>query len=579
MRHGLRAATTLGVLALSQAIVRAADADPAAFARVRAYERARIEVIDKVQPSVGCLLFGPNRAGGGSGVIIDPAGYGLTNFHVVAGMLEKHAGEVGLPDGKLYSIEVLGIDPGGDVAMFRVLGRKRFAFAELGDSDTLRVGDYTLAMGNPFLLADDYTPTVTLGIVSGLHRYQAGAGRHGRALRYTDCIQVAASINPGNSGGPLFDVAGKLVGINGRVSIEERGRVNVGVGYAISINQIKRFIPMLRAGLTAKHATAGFTVADRDGAVIVDQILSDSPAYAAGLRLGDRIVRFGAEERFWAGDQSRDREGVVGAGQRRASIRAIRSANEFGSLLGTYPARWPVEVVFQRNDENGDAAVAAAAPRRIRFRLEDLPLPQVQGKQNPYGPHPVTRAANGRAVRRAFAMYHQALGGAAAVAGLQRIEAVGRRRLVGKAEAQAKRIVLAEQRELAGEESGQGRLTPVQTERQVRWMLFDPAMREYSVVGADLVQGRVCVVLAHKSEPGRLGPGAQAGPAFRVLFDDQNGRLLALAFKDAATGKRVRYEYDDYRRAGGLRLPHVRRLYLDDMLYAEDRFETITVKG
>src|SRR5262249_58511953 len=104
-------------------------------------------------------------------------------------------------------------------------------------------------MGNPFLLATDFTPTVTFGLVSGVHRYQYPEG--GVLLEYTDCIQFDTSINPGNSGGPLFNLAGELIGINGRGSLpfDKPGPVHSGVGYAISINQIKNFMGHLRAGL------------------------------------------------------------------------------------------------------------------------------------------------------------------------------------------------------------------------------------------------------------------------------------------------------------------------------------------
>ncbi len=138
-------------------------------AAVLADEQARMDIIARLAPAVVCLLD-EDRSGGGSGVVISPAGYGLTNFHVVAGMLKTRRGLGGLPDGKTYGLQVLGVDPTGDVAMFRLSGKDRFEFAELGDSDTLRTGDWVLAMGNPFLLAEDYRPSVTLGIISGLHR-------------------------------------------------------------------------------------------------------------------------------------------------------------------------------------------------------------------------------------------------------------------------------------------------------------------------------------------------------------------------------------------------------------------------
>ena len=132
-----------------------------------------------------------------------------------------------------------------------------FPHATLADSDTVHVGDEAYAVGNPFLLATDLQPTVTFGMVSGVHRYQYPAGTF---LEYTDCLQVDASINPGNSGGPLFNADGEVIGINGRISVEKRGRVNVGAGYAISSNQVRYFLSHLRSGRIVNHATLGATV-------------------------------------------------------------------------------------------------------------------------------------------------------------------------------------------------------------------------------------------------------------------------------------------------------------------------------
>ncbi|GAH82002.1 unnamed protein product, partial [marine sediment metagenome] len=162
--------------------------------------------------------------GGGSGVIIDAEGHAITNYHVVR---ESEKVNVGLSDGRVLSAVVKGRDPTGDVAVIRI-EQGPFPFAVLGDSDRLQIGQWVLAMGNPFGLATDFKPTVTQGVVSGLHRYLPGT--IGGDLIYTDCIQTDAPINPGNSGGPLFDLQGKLVGINGRVSVRPwRGRVNTGV--------------------------------------------------------------------------------------------------------------------------------------------------------------------------------------------------------------------------------------------------------------------------------------------------------------------------------------------------------------
>ncbi|MBK8269017.1 MAG: trypsin-like peptidase domain-containing protein [Planctomycetes bacterium] len=532
-----------GLLVVANPLPRAASAEPpeavdaAALARVRAYERARIDVIERVRPAVTCLFNRGNRAGGGSGVIIDSEGYGLTNFHVVAGMLEDRAGDAGLADGHIYEIEVLGLDLTGDVAMFKASGMDAFPTVTLGDSDALRLGDFTLAMGNPFLLAEDYTPTVTLGIVSGLRRYQAGAGDQGRALRYTDCIQVDTSINPGNSGGPLFDLSGALVGINGRVSIEERGRVNVGVGYAISINQIKRFIPMWRAGLTTKHATAGFTVMDRGRKVVVDKIMEDSPAYIAGVRLGDEVVSF--------------------------ANRPVVSANQFGSHLGVFPAGWPVEAVLRRKGET----------RPVRFKLEDLPLPKAPegeggmfGGPNPLGKHAVTDRANAMAVERALTRYRKTMGGKDAALGIQEIEYSGQRVVAERRNDPPARMSLTEKRSSIEEPSG--KLTPVDMERSIRWGLLMDSKRKRRVVGADEIDSKIAVVIEEK-----CGDGVK----YRVSFDDDTGDLLRIEFKDSFTGKKVRYEYGEIRRTGRIRWPFLRSTYLDGILRSVEEFQGVRV--
>ena len=184
-------------------------------ARLRAEEEARVAAIEKVKPAV-VAVFAAGGQGGGSGVLIDEDGYALTNFHVVEG--SGPIMKCGLADGILYDGVLVGLDKVGDVALIKLLPKKegaKFPYAKLGDSDKVEPGDWSLAMGNPFLLATDFTPTVTFGLVSGTHRYQYPAGT---LLEYTDCIQIDTSINPGNSGGPLFNMDGELVGINGRGS-------------------------------------------------------------------------------------------------------------------------------------------------------------------------------------------------------------------------------------------------------------------------------------------------------------------------------------------------------------------------
>ena len=290
-----------------------AEVDPA----VLAAEQARIAVIEKASQAA-LAIMAPGGQGGGSGVVISPDGYALSNFHVTheAGAAMK----CGMADGRLYDAVIVGLDPGGDVALLKVLGRDDFPHAELGDSDRMRAGDWCLVIGNPFLLATDFKPTVTFGVISGVHRYQYPAGT---LLEYTDCLQADAAINPGNSGGPMFDLDGKLIGINGRGSFEKRGRVNVGVGYAISINQIKNFLGNLKSGRIVDHATLGAVVSSREGATaIVDDILEESDAYRRGLRLGDEIVRFAGRE--------------------------ITSPNALKNILGIFPDGWRVPLVYRR---------------------------------------------------------------------------------------------------------------------------------------------------------------------------------------------------------------------------------------
>src|SRR5262245_42206618 len=169
--------------------VAAADINTAKQAEAR-----RVEVVSKVRPAV-VAVFSANMDGGGSGVVIDPEGYALTNFHVVGtGPTMK----CGLPDGVLYDAVLVGLDTVGDVGLIKLLPKeegKPFPHVPLGNSDDVKPGDWSMAMGNPFLLATDFTPTVTFGLVSGTSRYQYPSGN---LLEYTDCIQIDTSINPGN---------------------------------------------------------------------------------------------------------------------------------------------------------------------------------------------------------------------------------------------------------------------------------------------------------------------------------------------------------------------------------------------
>ncbi|MDB5389804.1 MAG: degP 3 [Planctomycetaceae bacterium] len=327
-------------------------ADPA----VLAAEKQRIEVCEHVAPSV-VAIFSPGGAGGGSGVLISKDGYALSNFHVTdgAGKFMK----CGLNDGVLYDAVIVGLDPSGDVALIKLFGRDDFPHAKLGNSDACQVGDWTFVMGNPFLLATDFQPTVTYGIISGTHRYQFPAA--GNILEYTDCIQVDTSINPGNSGGPLFNAAGELIGINGRGSFEKRGRVNSGAGYAISINQIKLFLDHLKSGRIVDHATLGATVSTgSEGQATIEHILENSEAYYRGLRYDDEIVSFGG--------------------------RPIGSTNQFKNVLGIYPKGWKLPIVYRRGGETKEIWVRLRSLHRLSELTATLQPKPMQPKPGPRPP-------------------------------------------------------------------------------------------------------------------------------------------------------------------------------------------------
>lgn len=350
-----------GLLAVLAALLTAESAhavDPA----VLAAQQKRIAIVAKLAPSV-CAIFPPGGGGGGSGVIISPDGYALTNFHVTRG-----AGnwmKCGLSDGVMYDAVIVGIDPTGDVALIKLLGRDDFPTAPMGDSDKLKVGDWAYAMGNPFLLATDFEPTVTYGIISGVHRYQYPAGTF---LEYTDCIQIDTSINPGNSGGPLFNDDGELVGINGRGSFEKRGRVNSGAGYAISINQIKYFMGHLRSGRIVDHATLGATVAtEADGSVVVGSILEESEAYRRGLRIDDEIVSFAG--------------------------RPVRSVNQFKNVLGIYPKGWKLPLVYRHEGEAHEVLVRL---RPLHRKSEIIPKKKDGPRGQPPGKKPGDKKPDGK---------------------------------------------------------------------------------------------------------------------------------------------------------------------------------------
>jgi serine protease Do len=237
------------------------------------------------------------QVGLGSGVIIDPEGYILTNDHVIN---EADKITVTLPDGREFKGEIKGRDQRSDLAVIKINSRN-LPVANLGGSDNLRIGQWVIAIGNPFGFAmQNPEPTVTIGVISALHRAL------GRALSqyrdYNDLIQTDAAINPGNSGGPLVNLRGEVVGIN--VAIFSTSGGYQGIGFAIPVNSAKRVISRLIEGKKILYGWLGVTVQDLSedlakhfglpdkNGVLVAKILEKSPAQKAGMKETDIIKQF-----------------------------------------------------------------------------------------------------------------------------------------------------------------------------------------------------------------------------------------------------------------------------------------------
>ncbi len=242
---------------------------------------------------------GPQRQRSlGSGFIIDSDGSILTNNHVVENAQKI---VVKLADDQEYEAKVIGRDPKTDVAVIKINAKTNLPAASLGDSDRLEVGEWVVAIGNPFGLDS----TVTSGIVSA-------KGRHIGQGPYDNFIQTDASINPGNSGGPLLNLRGEVIGIN--TAIFSRSGGNIGIGFAIPINLVKEVLPQLRGkgkvtrgylGVLIQKVTPEIAESlgmDKGYGALVANVSKDGPAEKAGVKVGDVIVEFDGKEVKDSGD-------------------------------------------------------------------------------------------------------------------------------------------------------------------------------------------------------------------------------------------------------------------------------------
>jgi len=302
----------------------------------------------------------------GSGVIIDAEeGYILTNHHVVDNADQI---EVSWSDRRRVEAELIGSDPGTDIALLKVEAQG-LEDIPLSDSETLRVGDFVAAIGNPFGIGQ----TVTTGIVSALSR-QTGINREG----YEDFIQTDASINPGNSGGALVDYEGNLIGINTAIIAPAGG--NVGIGFAVPINMAMAVVEQLLEFGEVRRGMLGVQITDLDPGLVealdlqvtvgavVSSVVPDSPADGAGIEPGDIIVAVNEEV-------------IDGASDLRNTIGLTRAGSDVVIGLIRNNRRMDVEVQIGDTPDVADNGL----PARESTAMEGVQLSDIPTDHEAYG--------------------------------------------------------------------------------------------------------------------------------------------------------------------------------------------------
>jgi len=354
----------LAVLAVALFGVVTVSADPKEdLEKVKKFEQALVKVVAGASKAFVNFRIG-------SGVCISPDGLVVTNDHVA-----RHSKKwtVFMPDDKTgteFRAKILWRDPFGDITLLKLdTGGKKVPYVELGDSDAVKIGQFVFALGTPFQTANaDNRPTVTLGVISANHRFMGN---------YTDCIQTDCPVNPGNSGGPLLDMNGRLLGINGQIRVRFPYRVNTGIGLAVPVNQIKRFMEAfknIRDGRTVHHGTIkglelkgappnlrALLRANPAPATVV-KVEPGSTAANAGFKVGDTILKI---DDF-----------------------PIKNNVAFWGRLWSYPEGWGVKITVRRD---GKEVV-------LRLKLDPLGGPR-PARTRP-GPAPPPRAYLGVVLMR-----------------------------------------------------------------------------------------------------------------------------------------------------------------------------------
>ncbi len=319
-------------------------------------------------------FFGIPRGGGetsqtvrslGSGVIVSSDGYILTNNHVVDGADEL---TVKLENDKNYTAKIVGRDPQSDVAVIKI-DAKDLPIANLGNSDSARIGQWVIAVGNPFNLSH----TVTAGIISAKGRSSMNLAQ------YEDYIQTDASINPGNSGGALADLDGNVIGINTAI-LSPNGTGNIGIGFAVPINMAKNIMNSLIAHGKVERGYLGVTIQDvspelaksfdlknTEGALI-GGLQSDGPAEKAGIKIGDIVTEFNGKK-----VTNRDQLSMLVAQappKSKAEVRVMRDGKpmDFTVML----AERPTSLAAGGTEENSDTKSSEKLGLSVQTLNKDL---------------------------------------------------------------------------------------------------------------------------------------------------------------------------------------------------------------
>lgn len=322
---------------------------------------------EQEEPEPGPPFGGPPRPdmSGGSGVIIDPNGYIVTNNHVVDRASDIR---VYLSNKKDYPAKIIGVDPKTDLAVIKIEATN-LPYLKWGNHDEMQVGDIVLAIGSPFGL----TQSVTMGIVSALGRGNVGIAD------YEDFIQTDASINPGNSGGALVNLKGELIGIN--TAIFSRTGGNEGIGFAVPVSLAKSITEsLIKTGrvvrgwlgvaiqeITPELAKA-FKVREQKGALVSD-VNEQGPALKAGVQRGDVIVEFDGKEVQTVSElRNRVAQTTVGS---NVALKVLRDGQE--KLLTIHIGERPSDAMLARGFEPGSAAPEAGEARKAPLNvLSDL---------------------------------------------------------------------------------------------------------------------------------------------------------------------------------------------------------------